>query len=108
MIWYSIGTTGYSRRRNRGDGSSHKNIRILRYGEVFSYSYITESGDLSEHFRNTSHISKTTSSDDRRWKANDESISHRQVSDQASFFHFRNWDDYVSKGLVQYVTYRIN
>lgn len=34
------------------------------------------------------------------WLINDEKLSKRQVSNNAAFFHFRNWDDFVSKSLV--------
>jgi hypothetical protein len=34
------------------------------------------------------------------WLINDEKLSKRQVLNNAAFFHFRNWDDFVSKSLI--------
>lgn len=34
------------------------------------------------------------------WFVNDETKSHRQVLKYAAFFHFRHWDDFLSKGIT--------
>ena len=34
-----------------------------------------------------------------QWFINNDEVSHRGLHEEAAFFHFRHWDDFISKSI---------